>query len=125
MTPYAQLARIAGAEQKWPKTYPNTRAKSFDLNPYFSPEIYYIDAVANFNLNKISDRRRRYAREAVKLDAQQRNPRINHLLGMILAQKEAYPEAAENMRTFSEAGSRWSGCRERQKTTRRSGTADG
>ena len=98
VSPYAQLARIAGAEGKWPETS-EYAAKVIHLNPYYSPEIYYINAVAYFNQNKISEAEEN-AREAAKLDAQHRNPRINHLLGVILAQKEAYPEAAENMRTF-------------------------
>lgn len=98
VTPYAQLARISGAEQKWPEVA-EYAGKVIKLNPYFSPEIYYVSAVANFNLRKI-DMAEEHAREASKLDSQQRNPRINHLLGVILAQKEAYPEAAENMRTF-------------------------
>jgi regulator of sirC expression with transglutaminase-like and TPR domain len=50
-------------------------------------------------MNK-QDQAEEQAREALKLDSQHRNPRINHLLGVILAQKESYPEAAENMRTF-------------------------
>ena len=98
VNPYAQLARIAGAEGKWPETSEYAE-KVIQLNPYFSPEIYYINAVANFNLSKFSEAEEN-AREAAKQDAQHRNPRINHLLGVILAQKEAYPEAAENMRTF-------------------------
>ena len=98
VTPYAQLARLAGAEQKWNDVSEYT-GKVIRLNPYFSPDIYYVGAVANFNLQK-ADQAEEYAREALKLDTQKRNPRINHLLGIILAQKEAYPEAAENMRAF-------------------------
>ena len=98
VTPYAQLARLAGAEQKWEDVSEYT-GKVIRLNPYFSPDIYYVGAVANFNLQK-ADQAEEYAREALKLDTQKRNPRINHLLGIILAQKQAYPEAAENMRLF-------------------------
>jgi len=98
VTPYAQLARISGAEQKWPDVAEYT-SKVIRLNPYFSPEIYYISAVANFNTGKF-EQAEEHAREASKMDAQHRNPRINHLLGVILAQKQAYPEAAENMRVF-------------------------
>ena len=98
VTPYAQLARIAGAEQKWEDVSEYT-GKVIRLNPYFSPDIYYVGAVASFNLQK-QDQAEEYAREALKLDTQKRNPRINHLLGIILAQKQAYPEAAENMRLF-------------------------
>ena len=69
------------------------------LNPYFSPEIYYISAVANFNLQKF-DLAEENAREAIKRDAQKKNPRANHLLGIILAQKEKYPEVAEQRARF-------------------------
>jgi regulator of sirC expression with transglutaminase-like and TPR domain len=61
--------------------------------------MYFISAVANFNLKKL-DVAEEHAREASKMDPQQRNPRINQLLGLLLAQKEAYPEAADNLRTF-------------------------
>jgi tetratricopeptide (TPR) repeat protein len=98
VSPYAQLARIEGAEQKWPNVAELT-AKVIRLNPYFSPDMYYISAVANFNLQKL-DVAEDHAREASKMDPQQRNPRISQLLGLLLAQKEAYPEAAENMRAF-------------------------
>ncbi len=98
VSPYAQLARLSGVEQKWPEVADYT-GKVIKLNPYFSPEIYYISAVANFNMSK-QELAEDHAREALKLDAQHRNPRINQLLGVILAQKESYPEAAENMRTF-------------------------
>ena|SRR5436190_150518 len=98
VSPYAQLARLAGAENKWPEVAEYT-AKVIKLNPYYSPDIYYVGAVAHFNLQK-ADQAEEYAREAIKLDTQKRNPRLNHLLGVILAQKEAYPEAAENMRAF-------------------------
>jgi len=98
VSPYAQLARLSGSEQKWPEVAEYTE-KVIKLNPYFSPEIYYISAVANFNLNK-QEQAEEHAREALKLDSQHKNPRINHLLGVILAQKESYPEAVENMRAF-------------------------
>jgi tetratricopeptide (TPR) repeat protein len=98
VNPYAQLARLHGSQGKWPETA-EMAAKAIKLNPYFSPEMYYISAVANFNLKKL-DVAEEHAREAAKMDAQGRNPRINSLLGVVLAQKEAYPEAAENMRAF-------------------------
>jgi TolA-binding protein len=98
LSPYAQLARLEGAEHKWPEVAELT-AKVIKLNPFFSADMYYISAVANFNLQKLDVAEER-AREAVKMDPQHKNPRSNHLLGLVLAQKEAYPEAAENMRVF-------------------------
>jgi tetratricopeptide (TPR) repeat protein len=98
VTPYAQLARLSGVEKKWQETA-DYAARVVRLNPYFSPEIYYLNAIAHLNMNKL-DAAEENAREAVKMDPDGRNPRLNHLLGIVLAQKAVYPEAAENMRAF-------------------------
>lgn len=98
VTPYAQLARIAGHEKKW-QDASDYAARVIRLNPYFSPEIYFLNSVAHLNMNKL-DAAEENAREALKLDPEGRNPRVNQLLGVVLAQKAAYPEAAENLRAF-------------------------
>lgn len=98
VTPYAQLARIQGAQQNWPDVAELT-SKVIRLNPYFSSDMYYISAVANFNLQKL-DVAEEHAREASKMDPNMRNPRVVQLLGLVLARKEAYPEAAATMRSF-------------------------
>jgi tetratricopeptide (TPR) repeat protein len=98
ISPYGQLAMMAAAQQQWEDTarYTSTMLR---LNPYLSPEVYFYSAAANYNLNKI-DIAEAHAREAAKLDAQHRIPRINHLLGVILSQKKDYKNAAENLQTF-------------------------
>jgi tetratricopeptide (TPR) repeat protein len=98
VSPYAQLARLAAVEKKWDETA-DWSDKLIKLNPYFSPDVYFFGAVAYLNMNNLSVAEER-AREAAKMDPQHRNPRINQVLGVILAQKEDYPGAAENMRSF-------------------------
>ena len=61
--------------------------------------MYFYSAVANYNLHKI-DIAEGHARQAAKLDAEHKTPRINHLLGLILAEKQDYKDAAENMRIY-------------------------
>ena len=61
--------------------------------------MYFFSAVANYNLQK-SDVAENQAREAAKLDKEHRIPKINQLLGIILAQKQDYTGAAENMRIY-------------------------
>ena len=98
ISPYGNLAGMAAAQQKWPDVDQYT-SQMLKLNPYVAPEIYFYAAVANYNLQKM-DLAEQRAREAAKLDAQHRIPRINHLLGIILAQKGDYPPAAENIRLY-------------------------
>ena len=69
------------------------------LNPDFSPDVYFYSAVAHYNLQQI-DIAKDHARRAATLDTQHRNPRINHLLGVILAQTQEYNEASENLKTY-------------------------
>jgi tetratricopeptide (TPR) repeat protein len=98
VSPYAQLAVVAVVQQKWDEVAEHT-AQVVKLNPYVAPEIYFYSAVANYNLQKM-DVAEQHARQAAKLDSDHKTPRINHLLGLILAQKEDYQDAADNMRIY-------------------------
>ncbi|MGH9667498.1 MAG: hypothetical protein ACRD9L_24000, partial [Bryobacteraceae bacterium] len=57
------------------------------------------NAVANLNLHNL-DGAEKSAREALKLDARHQNPKNEHVLGVILAQKQDYTGAAEHLQAF-------------------------
>jgi tetratricopeptide (TPR) repeat protein len=101
VNPYDRLALIAATEKKWDEVVEHT-SQLIRLNPFFSPQVYFYSAVANYNLQKM-DLAEEHAREAAKMDEKHQNPRINHLLGVILAQKRDYKGAAENMRIYLKA----------------------
>ncbi|HEX2727707.1 MAG TPA: tetratricopeptide repeat protein [Beijerinckiaceae bacterium] len=92
------MARLAVAEQKWPEVA-DAAEKALKLNPYLAPDIYFYSAVANLNLQKL-DIAEEHAQQALKLDERHRFPKINHLLGVIHAQRQNYPKAAENLRDY-------------------------
>src|SRR5438094_537290 len=98
ISPYGELATMAAVQQKWDDVDQYT-SQMLRLNPYVVPEIYFYSAVANYNLQKL-DLAERRAREAAKADAQHRIPRINHLLGAILADKHDYKGAAESLQIY-------------------------
>jgi tetratricopeptide (TPR) repeat protein len=98
VTPYAQLTRLAASEKKWGEAA-DWSAKLIKLNPYFSPEVYFMSGVANLNLNKLPEAEE-HTREALKMDTQHRNPKAHHLLGIILAQKKDYQGATENVKLY-------------------------
>ena len=58
-----------------------------------------MNALANYNLRNI-DAAEKSAREAERLDTQGRFPRSWKLLGIILASRSAFPEAADQMRGY-------------------------
>jgi len=98
ISPYGELATMAVVQQKWDEVDQYT-TQMLRLNPYVVPEIYFYSAVANYNLQKF-DLAERRAREAAKADTQHRIPRINHLLGAILADKHDYKSAAESLQIY-------------------------
>ena len=55
--------------------------------------------MANYNLRNL-EAAEKSAREAQKLDTQHRIPKIDHLLGVILAQRRDYTGAAVQMKSY-------------------------
>ena len=96
--PYAQLAIIAAGRGAWPDTARYT-SQLFKLDPDVGSEFYFYSAVANHYLQN-SVIALEHAREAARLDPQHQNPKIHHVIGVLLAEKSAYSEAAENLRMY-------------------------
>ena len=98
--PYLQLAGISMQERKWQEVADAT-GRVLKLNPFDFPTAYFYHSVASFNLRNL-DAAEKSAREALKLDTQHRNPKLEHLLGVILANKADYTGAAEHMKNYIE-----------------------
>jgi Tfp pilus assembly protein PilF len=98
ISPYTNLASMAATQQKWSDVDQFT-SQLLKLNPYVAPDFYFYSAVANYNMHKM-DLAEQRARDGAKLDTQHKIPRLNHLLGVILAQKGDYQPAVENMRLY-------------------------
>ena len=98
LKPYLQLAGIAARENKWQEVA-DTTDRCIKLDPYDFPQAYFYNSVAYLNLGKL-DEAEKSAREAQKLDTQHRMPKVNHLLGVILADRRDYSGAAASMRDY-------------------------
>lgn len=98
ISPYSPLIAMNAAERKWQDVL-NDSSRMLKLNPYVGADIYFYDAVANYNLDHI-DVAEEHARQAAKLDAKHKIPKINHLLGVILAEKKDYEAARENIQLY-------------------------
>jgi tetratricopeptide (TPR) repeat protein len=98
VNPYAELTRMAAKNQDWQQTVEYSN-KLIKLNPYLSPEVYFYNAVANYNLKNL-DAAEESGQAALKMDSEHRSPRINQLMGVILAQKGNLPGAADNLKTY-------------------------
>jgi len=98
ISPYGQLAMLSAVQQKWDDVVTHTSAW-LKLNPNGTSDIYFYSAIAYYNLQQMN-LAEDHARKAANLDPQHRIPRIDHLLGVILAQKADYKDAAEHLRTY-------------------------
>jgi Flp pilus assembly protein TadD len=105
LNPYRQLAGLYVKDQKW-KDAADTTSRLIRLDPVDFPDAYYYNSVANYYL-KNYDEAEKSIREAQKLDSRNRMPKSNQLLGAILAEKQDYAGAAEQIKkylTFLPAG---------------------
>lgn len=98
LKPYMQMAVISANEQKWDEVERYT-AELLRLDPFDFAPAYFYNSVANFNLRKF-DAAERSAREGIKLDTQNHLPKMQHVLGIILANKRDYVGAAQYLRGY-------------------------
>jgi hypothetical protein len=96
--PYLQMAGIYAREGKW-KEVQETTDRAIKLNPFDFPAAYFYNSVAAINLQDV-DTAEKSAREGIKLDSQKRIPKLAHVLGVVLAQKQDFNGAAENMKLY-------------------------
>lgn len=96
--PYLQMAGIYARENKW-KEVAETTQKAIKLNPYDFPTAYFYNSVASVNLQDL-ETAEKSAREGMKLDSQKRIPKLAHVLGIVLAQKQDFAGSAENLKLY-------------------------
>lgn len=96
--PYIQLALLAANQGKWQEVA-DISDRVVKLDPYDYPQAYYFNSVANYNLGN-KEQAEKSAREAQKLDTQHRWPKVNHLLGVLMAERREYSAAAQHMRDY-------------------------
>jgi len=97
VNPYERMYMMAFEEKKWVEVAQITN-QVMHLNPYDFPESLYYNAVANSQLMRL-DIAEKSAREAVQLSATQ-NPKVYYILGVILAKKQDFKGATENLRIY-------------------------
>jgi tetratricopeptide (TPR) repeat protein len=96
--PYVELASIEVQAKKW-KDVATFSDRGLRLDSFDYPELFFYNAVANYYLRN-ADVAEKNARQAVKLDNQHRYPQSSYLLGLILTQRRAFQDAAEQFRDF-------------------------
>ena len=98
LNPYLELSRLALVAKNWPELA-DVSGRAVKLDPFDYPQQFFFNSVANYNLRNL-DAAEKSAREAEKLDTGHQYPQASHLLGVILAQRQDYTGAADQMRKY-------------------------
>jgi tetratricopeptide (TPR) repeat protein len=99
--PYERLSWLAVHESKWQELVDRTD-QWLRLDPANSPDAYYLSSVGNLQTEHI-DIAEKNAREAIRMDPAKKNMRTRYVLGLALAQKQEFSEAAQALRMFLDA----------------------
>lgn len=98
---YVGLCSIAVRESKW-KEAAEFSARATQLDSVDFPVAFYYNALANFRLGNL-EQAEMSARKAETLGAQRSFPQLSLLLGVMLASRREYAEAAEQFRAYLKA----------------------
>jgi tetratricopeptide (TPR) repeat protein len=98
VVPYVEISALEYRARRW-QELADTSEKAVALDPFHYPQIFFLNAVANYNLHN-TDRAEESARRAQKLDVNHQIPQISHFLGVILAERQNYTAAAAEMRDY-------------------------
>ena len=100
LKPYENLTLAADRRADFAESEKYSRMW-IQLDPDDFPGAYLFNAVANARLNK-PEEAERAARQGLRLDKDQKIPRISYVLGLILMDKKAYAESAQCFRKYLE-----------------------
>jgi len=94
--PYEQLAVLDAQDQKWKETVDNT-SHALQLDPAGTPQLWYYDALAKFQLGKTDDSQVS-ATKALAIDPRHTVPNTEQLLAVILARQGDFAGAVEHLK---------------------------
>ena len=97
-SPYLQIAGLQARENKWQEVA-DTTDRVIKMNPFDFPLAFFYNSVANLNLRKL-DEAEKSALEGKKIDTRRTIPKIDHVLGIILANKQDYSSAAQHLKSY-------------------------
>jgi Tfp pilus assembly protein PilF len=95
VSPYERIAELSALQKKW-QDVASATAQSLTLDPAGTPQIWYFDALGNFNNGK-ADVAEAGARKSLAMDPQHLAPNTEQLLAVILANKGEYAEALKHL----------------------------
>ena len=97
LPPYVRMAELAAKAKRWQETVDATD-HALKLDPEGTPQVWYFNAVGNFNLGK-KDVAEASARRSLAMDPSHLAPNTEQLLAVMLAGRGDYAGALEHLRS--------------------------
>jgi tetratricopeptide (TPR) repeat protein len=98
LNPYAELAQLALNDRQW-NDLASFTGHIVELNPMSFPQFWFYNGLAYYYLQKF-DQAEKSLVQALDTDVQHKIPKIEYLLGLILAQKHDYRAAMMHIRNY-------------------------
>ncbi|HEU5337401.1 MAG TPA: tetratricopeptide repeat protein [Terriglobales bacterium] len=98
VSPHEVLAALDFQQRQWQQAADESSAV-LRLNPISFPQDWFYNSAANYYLGQY-DGAEKSARRGIQADVAHHIPKLEYLLGVILAQKRDYQGAAEHMRNY-------------------------
>lgn len=98
---YVGLASVAVRQSKWAEAAESS-AHATQLDGVSFPAAFFYNSLANYQLGNL-EQAEKSARKAETLGAQRAFPQLNLLLGMMLAKRHEYADAADQLRAYLKA----------------------
>lgn len=98
VNPYIGLSWLLCIEQKWREAADYTK-QALNLDPLTYPEAYFLNALANFNINS-TDIAEKSAKQYQRLDPEYRLPQVFLILSHIYAMRDEDARSIEEMRKY-------------------------
>jgi len=98
VNPYRGLAQISAVERKWAELVAVT-TKLLALNPVTFPDAWFFNALGHYNQHSFEPAEKS-ARQGIRIDVDHHIPKLELLLGDILAHRQQYSAAADHLRLF-------------------------
>lgn len=98
ISPYEQLAQIAMQSKQWKDLSDNTD-ELLRLNPVSFPQYWLYNSIANYYLQDF-DKAQKSAESGLNIDPRHQVPKLEYILGIVLAQKHDYPNALVHVRNY-------------------------
>jgi tetratricopeptide (TPR) repeat protein len=98
ISPYQELAELAAKKRQW-QELADLSDQLLQLNPINYPQFWYLNGVANYNLQRFENAHRSASR-GLALDGSHRLPRLDFLAGQSCARLHDYKGAQEHIRNY-------------------------